>query len=59
VVGVLKKRTGGFEHTLRKFDITADGIQIGGPMEEFSGILNGVPEETPGSRRTGESTDGR
>jgi circadian clock protein KaiC len=59
VVGVLKKRTGGFEHTLRKFDITADGIQIGGPMAEFSGILNGVPEETPGSRRTGESTDGR
>jgi circadian clock protein KaiC len=58
VIGILKKRTGGFEHTLREFDITSDGIHIGKPMAEFSGILKGVSEEMPSSRRTGDSTDG-
>jgi circadian clock protein KaiC len=58
VVGVLKKRAGGFEHALREFDITSEGIHIGEPMAAFSGILNGVPEETPDSCQTRESTDG-
>lgn len=42
VVGVLKKRAGGFEHTLREFDITDGGVRVGDPMTEFSGILRGT-----------------
>lgn len=43
VIGVLKKRTGGFEHTLREFEITADGIRVGEPLTDLHGILQGTP----------------
>lgn len=43
VVGVLKKRTGGFEHTLREFEITEDGIRVGDPLTGLYGILQGTP----------------
>lgn len=43
VVGVLKKRLGDFEETLRVFDITGDGIQVAGPVEDVHGILDGAP----------------
>jgi circadian clock protein KaiC len=43
VIGVLKKRTGGFESSFREFEITTDGIRIGEPMTEYSGILHGAP----------------
>ena len=42
VIGVLKKRAGGFEHSLREFEITDDGIRIGDPMTDHVGILNGA-----------------
>lgn len=44
VIGVLKKRAGRFEHTIREFEITANGIQIGEPMTHFRGILDGRPD---------------
>ncbi|WP_232701421.1 ATPase domain-containing protein [Halobacterium wangiae] len=44
VVGVLKKRVGGFESTLREFDITDDGIEVGDPLSGVRGILEGAPE---------------
>lgn len=50
VIGVLKKRTGGFEHSLREFEITADGIHVGEPLTGLYGILQGSP-------RRGEITD--
>lgn len=43
VVGVLKKRAGSFEYTLREFEITADGIRVGEPMSQYQGLLQGVP----------------
>ncbi len=43
VVGVLKKRTGGFESSFREFEITANGVQIGEPLTEYSGIIHGSP----------------
>jgi circadian clock protein KaiC len=46
VIGVLKKRTSGFEHTLREFEITEHGIKIGDPLGELRGILGGTPELT-------------
>jgi circadian clock protein KaiC len=42
VIGVLKKRTGDFEKTLREFDITANGLHVGEPLTGLHGILQGV-----------------
>jgi circadian clock protein KaiC len=44
VVGVLKKRAGGFEHTLREFELTPHGVRIGEPMTAFSGVVHGLPQ---------------
>lgn len=44
VVGVLKKRAGGFEHTLREFEITDDGLRVGAPMTNLHGILRGTAQ---------------
>ncbi len=44
VIGVLKKRAGGFEHSLREFEITTDGVQVGDPMTMYTGILQGTPQ---------------
>lgn len=43
-IGVLKKRTSGFERTLREFEITTDGIVVGEPLTNLRGILSGTPE---------------
>lgn len=43
-IGVLKKRTGDFEKTLRWFDITAFGLKVDEPIKGFRGILQGMPE---------------
>jgi circadian clock protein KaiC len=44
VVGVLKKRAGGFERSLREFQITGDGLVVGDPLDGLRGVLQGVPE---------------
>jgi len=43
-IGVLKKRTGNFERTLREFEITDEGIIVGEPLSELRGVLHGTPE---------------
>lgn len=43
-VGVLKKRAGSFERTLREFHLDADGVQVGEPLKGLRGILSGMPE---------------
>lgn len=45
-IGVLKKRTGDFERSLRKFEITQHGLKIGEPLKELRGILQGTPQQT-------------
>jgi circadian clock protein KaiC len=42
-MSVLKKRTGPHENTLREFRIGKGGIRLGAPLEEFQGVLRGVP----------------
>jgi circadian clock protein KaiC len=42
-VSIIKKRTGKHEETIREFRITERGISLGEPLEEFQGILRGVP----------------
>jgi len=45
-IGVLKKRLSSFETKFRDFEITKYGLEVGGPMENLSGILSGNPELT-------------
>jgi circadian clock protein KaiC len=42
-VSIIKKRTGRHEETIREFRITERGLSLGGPLDEFQGILRGVP----------------
>jgi circadian clock protein KaiC len=48
-VGVLKKRLGTFEPTLRELRITGEGLWIGEPLDGLRGVLTGTPELTDGS----------
>jgi circadian clock protein KaiC len=43
VVGVLKKRTSGFETLLRELSIGQGGLKVGEPLAGFRGILSGIP----------------
>jgi circadian clock protein KaiC len=42
-LSVVKKRSGQHEHTIREFRLSSDGIKVGPPMMEFSGIFAGNP----------------
>ena len=42
-VSVIKKRTGKHEETIREYLISDQGLSIGGPLDEFQGVLRGVP----------------
>ena len=42
-ISVLKKRSGSHEHSIRELIFSSDGISVGEPLREFSGILTGVP----------------
>lgn len=43
-IGVLKKRTSGFEKSLRELRITSAGLEVGRPQSHLRGLLSGVPE---------------
>ena len=43
-ISVFKKRTGPHERTLRELLITNEGVQVGEPLEDFRGIMTGVPQ---------------
>lgn len=42
-ISVIKKRTGNHEDTIREFRIGSNGLSVGAPLEEFQGVLRGVP----------------
>jgi circadian clock protein KaiC len=42
-VSVIKKRTGPHEETIREFQIGANGLTVGAALDEFQGVLRGVP----------------
>ncbi len=42
-ISIVKKRAGSHEDTIREFRIGERGITIGPPLEEFQGVLRGVP----------------
>lgn len=43
-LSVIKKRSGGHEDTIREVSMDKSGIHIGEPLEDFHGILTGVPD---------------
>jgi circadian clock protein KaiC len=42
-ISVIKKRGSNHEDTIREYRIAKPGLQIGPPLEEFQGVLRGVP----------------
>ncbi|WP_255503498.1 ATPase domain-containing protein [Caballeronia sp. EK] len=42
-VSVIKKRTGAHEESIREFRIGKKGLVLGAPLEDFQGVLRGVP----------------
>jgi len=42
-ISVMKKRTGAHENTIREFRIDSGGLTVGEPLQEFQGVLRGVP----------------
>jgi len=46
VIGVLKKRFGDFEHTVRELSITSDGVVVGEKLTGIRGVLTGIPGTT-------------
>jgi circadian clock protein KaiC len=48
-ISVFKKRGSKHETTLRRFCITANGIEVGKVLANFQGVLTGVPTLVPGS----------
>ena len=56
-ISVLKKRSGAHEHTIRPFEITSEGICIGPPLNQFRGVLTGVPIYDGTKKALGEEDD--
>jgi circadian clock protein KaiC len=42
-ISVIKKRTGPHEDTIRELKISNAGLHLGQPLQEFQGVLRGVP----------------
>jgi circadian clock protein KaiC len=42
-LSVVKKRSGDHEHAIREFRLSRHGLQLGPPLEGFSGIFSGTP----------------
>ena len=42
-ISVIKKRTGAHEDTIREVKIDNNGLNLGEPLQEFQGVLRGVP----------------
>lgn len=51
-IGMLKKRTGDFEKTLRELQITSRGLKVGKPLSSLRGILRGEPVALPRSQES-------
>ena len=42
-ISSIKTRTARHERTIREFQISNNGLQVGKPLQEFQGVLTGVP----------------
>ena len=53
-VSVVKKRSGAHENAIRELTLGQSGLQVGEPLDRFTGVLTGVPRFVGG---TGELAD--
>jgi circadian clock protein KaiC len=42
-ISIIKKRSGPHEGAVRELQMTTAGVRVGGPLNEFQGVLTGVP----------------
>jgi circadian clock protein KaiC len=42
-ISVVKKRSGMHERTIREYQVGIGGLHVGAPLQEFRGVLTGVP----------------
>ena len=49
-ISVVKKRSGTHENAIREFQLTSEGLKVGPPLIEFSGILTGTPTYVGGPK---------
>ena len=52
-ISVMKKRSGPHEESIRELMLDANGIHLSAPLENFHGILTGVPTEAQPLTRAG------
>ncbi len=45
-ISVMKKRVGSHQDSIRELRISGEGLQVGEPLNEFQGIMTGVPRYT-------------
>ena len=50
-IGVYKKRYGSHETRIREVELSSDGIHIGEPLEQFVGVLSGIPNYVGDTRK--------
>jgi circadian clock protein KaiC len=43
VMAVIKMRGSDHSHEIRSYEVTAEGVVVGGPLAEYDGIITGVP----------------
>ncbi len=48
-ISVIKKRSGRHESTIRELELLNGGMRIGQPLDDFEGVLTGVPKFLGGS----------
>ncbi len=42
-ISMMKKRSGGHEHTIRELKLGPERIRVGKPLTDFQGVLTGIP----------------
>jgi circadian clock protein KaiC len=57
-VSVIKKRGGSHETTIREFSLGSHGVVVGSPLNQFQGVLSGVPQLFDGGPKQ-ESPDAK
>ena len=53
---IIKKRTSGHEDTIREFWMGTGGLVVGKPLDEFQGVLRGIPTFVGNSAKIGSAT---
>ncbi|HEY0099789.1 MAG TPA: ATPase domain-containing protein [Pyrinomonadaceae bacterium] len=56
-ISVVKKRTGYHENTIREMQLSSEGIKVGQPLNDFQGVLTGVPTYSKQAASRLEETD--